>query len=87
MDRAERMGGIEPKLTKIPKGVVEEMWMSGERTIRSQKNAEKEKKVWLSNAMQCNMCHRKWVAVYHKNTTMLECPACAVTQHVEKILV
>ena len=32
--------------------------------------------VWKGGAVECEMCAHQWVACYHMDSEMLECPNC-----------
>lgn len=37
---------------------------------------EKQKKVWATTSINCDLCGHKWRAVHHIDSDRLECPNC-----------
>lgn len=47
---------------------------------------DEEEEVWLSGSMECYLCSKEWVAVFHVESEELECPRCGNMVSAEDII-
>jgi hypothetical protein len=48
---------------------------------------DEHRKNWTNGSMRCPECGKEWVAVYHCDCVILECPSCHIFTNIGKMVI
>lgn len=48
-------------------------------------DTEEDKPAWLVSEVECYLCSKQWVAVFHIESERLECPSCGNMVDAEEV--